>query len=62
MQHYIATDAVAAQIAGSQRAHGVVLLHALVVDCNRSGVEHSLLAQARDVLDRTYTLGAHTIP
>lgn len=39
------------------QSYGDSLLNASVVDCHRSGVEDSLLSQARSVLDRTYSLG-----
>ena len=53
----IAADPLAATVAEALAEHGASLLAAPVVDCSPSGVEHSLLSQARSVLDRTYTLG-----
>jgi hypothetical protein len=38
-------------------AHGEALLNEPVINCTRTGVENSLLAQARATLDRTYSLG-----
>jgi len=53
----VATDRTAEAIAAALVQHGTELLDAPVVNCSLAGVEHSLLGQARSVLDRTYTLG-----
>ena len=57
MEAKIAADPVAANVAAQLAEYGETLLSAPVVNCTLTGVENSLLAQARAVLDRTYTLG-----
>ena len=57
MKAKIAADPLAATVAAQLAEYGATLLAAPVVNCSLAGVEDSLLAQARSVLDRTYTLG-----
>jgi hypothetical protein len=53
----IKTDTTAATYFTALHAYGTKLLDEPLINCTRSGVENSLLSQARRVLDRTYTLG-----
>jgi hypothetical protein len=53
----LAADADAAAVLRSLEAHGEDLLRQPPVNCTPAGVEASLLAQARSVLDTTYSLG-----
>jgi hypothetical protein len=57
MRAKIESDPLAATVAAQLRDYGATLLNSPVVNCSLAGVEHSLLSQARSVLDRTYTLG-----
>ena len=57
MKAKIASDQVAANVASELIEYGQTLVLAPVVNCTLTGVENSLLSQARSVLDRTYTLG-----
>ena len=57
MKAKIASDPLAATVAVQLAEYGAKLLDLPVVNCSLAGVEHSLLSQARSVLDRTYTLG-----
>ncbi len=57
MKAKIATDPLAATVAEQLAQYGSDLLSKPVVNCSLTGVENSLLTQARAVLDVTYTLG-----
>ena len=52
-----AQDAGAKAVLAQLTAYGDSLLTKNLVNCTRSGVENSLLSQARDTLDRAYSLG-----
>jgi hypothetical protein len=56
IQKTVKRDATAALYYDALVAHANSLLTAPLVNCTRSGVEDSLLMQARDTLDRTYSL------
>ena len=56
MKAKIAKDPLAATVADQLAQYGNELLSKPVVNCSLTGVENSLLAQARAVLDLTYTL------
>eukprot|EP00051_Salpingoeca_urceolata_P006403 m.84715 g.84715 ORF g.84715 m.84715 type:complete len:353 (-) comp14817_c0_seq1:1179-2237(-) len=53
----ISNDAEAARYYQALVEYGNTLLSRPLINCSRAGVEHSLLTQARDVLDKAYTLG-----
>ena len=57
MKGKVASDPLARVVAGQLAEYGAQLVGEPVVNCSLEGVEHSLLTQARSVLDRTYTLG-----
>ena len=52
-----AQDAEAKAVLAQLTAYGESLLTKKLVNCTRAGVEDSLLSQARDTLDRAYSLG-----